>query len=304
MRFSRIFAALVVCAGALSLLVGSADARGSRRSSRGRNDRNNREGGRVRLISGERETDQERRQRQQEEKRAREQEQREREQEQKRLQQEKKRAAEQARREAAQQARQRTAAKATSRVKSSGSPTPAAKKDDKSDEEAAKLYEEAEKQFADGQLLPGAKLLRQCIEEYEGTEGAKDAEARLDQLLGMEPYGAMILHGEGEELFAAQRYRRAWNKYHEVLNAWPDSEQAAGAQKRLAEIREGDLLSKTVYTDEELIDARFWLLVGNIHDENRRPGEATSAWRKVVEDFPGCPYAKLAEEKLAATRGS
>ena len=305
MGLSRTVRLLFACGAALVLLAAAAEARGSRR--RSTNNRNNNRGGRYRLIDGEedsqRKREEERRKKQEEEKKKKEEARRKQIEERKKAQEEKKKAAEEKKKAAAEQAKAkreaRTAAKATG-----GKATAAKKSDDKSDEEAAKLYEEAEAAFEKGDLMPGVALLRQCIAEGDGTDAAKDAEARLDQLLGMQPYGPMIYLGEAEELFAGQRYRRAFNKFNELVTRYPDSEQAAEAQKRLAEIREGDLLSKTVYTDEELKDARFWLLVGNIHGENDRSGEAKAAWRKVVEDFPGCPYAKQAEEKLAAVRGS
>ncbi len=306
MRMPRVVAVLALCAAALAVLACPAAARGARRSNNN-NNRRNTEGGRYRIISGDRETDQDRRKRQQEEKRAKEQEQREAEREQKRAQQEKKKAAEQAKRDAAQQAKQRLAAKAkTTRTKpkaKGGKAKGAAKDDDQGEAEAAQLCEQAEALFEEGELLPGVALLRQCIGDYGGSDPAKGAETRLAQLLEHEKLGPMILHGEGEELFGSQRYRRAWSKFGELLDKFPDCEQAAAAAGRLAEIREGDLLSKTVYTDEELEDARFWLLVGNIHSENRRAGDALAAWRRVIEQFPGCPYAEQAEGKLVAARG-
>ena len=170
------------------------------------------------------------------------------------------------------------------------------------EEEAAKLVEEAEGQFTEGELLPGVALLRQALDEYEDTAAAAKAQKRLDQLLQTEPFGAMIYHGEAEELFAAQRYRHALNKYSELLEAFPESEQAAQAKKRLAEIREGDLLSKTAYTDEELEDARLWFLAGNIHFENGRRSRALTSYRRAIEEYPGSAYAQKAEERLTALR--
>lgn len=302
MRFSRLSSFLVVCGSALLLLAASVDARGSRNNNRNNNSNNSR-GGRYRLIDDEADP---RKKREEERKKKEEETQRKKEEQQKKKEEaaRKKAEAKQKQQEAQRKAAEQAKPRAEAKKKAKGGEKAVAKKDDKSDEGAGKLYEEAEGQFEEGQLLPGVALLRQCMEEFEGTEAAKQAEARLNQLLGMEPHGAMILHGEAEELFAGQRYRRALNKYNELLAQWPNSEQAAEAKKRVAEIREGDLLSKTVYSDEELKDARFWLLVGNIHHENARGGEASSAWRKVVEDYPGSPYAKHAEAKLAAVRGS
>jgi hypothetical protein len=173
--------------------------------------------------------------------------------------------------------------------------------DDEADEKAAaKLVADAEKEFADGNLLPGVTLLREALQNHRGTEAAEAAQARLDQLLALEPFGPTILLGEGEECFAERRYRQALNKYNELLQRFPNSEQAATGQQRIAEIRDGDLLSQSVYSPEELEDARLWLLVGNIHLENGRRGEATAAYRKVIEEFPGCRFAKQATEMLAA----
>ena len=303
MKLSRMLALLVACAAVL-LLAASAQARSSGRRSTG--NRNNQDrGGRYRLIEDDkdnkREREQERLKKQEEEKKKKAEEKREKADERKKAQEEKKKAAQAKRQEAAEKAKPKreTAGKA----KDKGGKA-VAKKDDTSDQEAAQLHEQAEAQFEKGELLPGVALLRQCIAEHEGSDAAKDAEARLDQLLAHEKFGPMILHGEAEALFAAQRYRKALNKFGELVTAFPGSEQAAAAAKRLAEIREGDLLSKTVYTDEELKDARFWLLVGNIHRENERVGEAQAAWRKVAEDFPGSPFAKHAEGKLTVTRGS
>ena len=53
-----------------------------------------------------------------------------------------------------------------------------------------------------------------------------------------------------------------------------------------------------MYTEEELEDARLWFLAGSIHLENGRETEAKHSWRRVVEFYPGSPYAKRAESKL------
>jgi len=302
MTLSRVLRLVVASVAALVLLVDGAQARGS---SRNRSNRNNR--GRYRLIEGDDDSktrrEEERKKKREEEQRKKEEARKQKEQERKRAQEERKQAAEAKKREAAEKAKEKAAAKA--KTKDKGTSEAAARKNDQQKEqEAAQLVEQAEAQFQEGELLPGVALLRQCLDDYGDTDAAKAADARLAQLIDHEKLGPMVLLGEAEELFGAQRYRKAWNKYSELLSRFPDSEQAAEASKRLAEIREGDLLSKTVYTEEELEDARFWLLVGNIHAENERLGEAKAAWRKVVEDFPGCPYAKQAEGQLTATRGS
>jgi len=302
MRLSRVLRLVVASVTVLVLLVDDAEARGSSRSNRNRNDR-----GRYRLIEGEddskRRREDERKKKREEEQRKKEEARKQKEEERKRAQEEKKQAAEAKKREAAEKAKERSATKAKAKAK--GTPKAAARMNDQQGEqEAAQFVEQAEAQFQEGELLPGVALLRQCLEDYGGTDAAKAADARLAQLLEHETFGPMVLLGEAEELFGAQRYRKAWNRYNELLSRFPDSEQGAEASKRLAEIREGDLLSKTVYTEEELEDARFWLLVGNIHAENERLGEAKAAWQRVVEDFPGCPYARKAEGQLTATRGS
>lgn len=300
MSLCRLRCSLVLAIAFLMVGAVSAEARSSRR----RSDRNRNDRGRYRLIEGEDNRkdrrEEERRKEREEERRRKEEEKKRQAEERKREAQEKKKA-EQARKQAELQ-RQKTEREAAKARKPERA---AAKKDtEQNGQEAAKLYEEAEAQFAEGELLPGVALLRECIDEYEGTDGAKDAEARLTQLIEHEQTGPAILLGEAEELFGAQRYRHAHNKYNELLTRFPDSEQAAEAHQRLAEIREGDLLSKTVYTDEELEDARFWLLVGNIHHENERLGQAKDAWLRVIEQFPGCPYAQQAEAKIVETRGS
>jgi len=302
MRLSRVLRLVVASVTVLVLLVDDAEARGS---SRNRSNRNRNDGGRYRLIEGDddskRRREDERKKKREEEQRKKEETRKQKEEERKRAQEEKKQAAEAKKREAAEKAKERSAAKA----KAKGTPKAAARMNDQQGEqEAAQFVEQAEAQFQEGELLPGVALLRQCLEDYGGTDAAKTADARLAQLLEHEKFGPMVLLGEAEEFFGAQRYRKAWNRYNELLSRFPDSEQGAEASKRLAEIREGDLLSKTVYTGEELEDARFWLLVGNIHAENERLGEAKAAWQRVVEDFPGCPYARKAEGQLTATRGS
>ena len=298
MTLSRVLRLVVASVTVWVLLVDGAEARGSNR-----NNRNTNNGGRYRLIEGEDDSktrrEEERKKKREEEQRKKEEAKKQKEEERKRAQEEKKQVAEAKKREAAEKAKEKAAPKAK------GTPKAAAKKgDQQGEQEAAQLVEQAEAQFQEGELLPGVALLRQCLEDHGGTDAAKTADARLAQLLEHEKFGPMLLFGEAEELFGAQRYRKAWNKYTELLSRFPDSEQGAEASKRLAEIREGDLLSKTVYTDEELKDARFWLLVGNIHAENERRGEAKAAWQRVVEGFPGCPYAKQAEGQLTATRGS
>ena len=296
MAFRRVLIFLCTCAMALAFLVTSAAARGSSsRSNRGGDSR----GGRYRLIEDDDDKREKERKKEGEEQRKKKKEEAKKRAEER----EAKKKAREEKKKAAKQKPKRTAEKPKAPKKPDKSAAPRKKTKD-AEAEATKLCEEAEAAFEKGELLPGVKLLRQVMAEHEGTDAAKQAEDRLGQLLGDERLGPMILLGEAEELFAAQRYRRAFYKYNKLLASFPGGEQAADAGKRLAEIRDGDLLSKTVYTDEELADARFWLLVGNIHLENDRHGEASAAYRKVVEDYPGCPYARQAGEKLAAIPSS
>jgi len=306
MKALRVLGFLLGFIAALGLLVGTAEARSSRRRSNGDRRGYRREG----LISR-RSTEERERERQKDRRKAQE-ETRERAQERKKELLERKKAQEAKRKERAQQLRKEQQAKQKGRTKRTrtaqrtGKSTgrAATKSDDAREKEAANLRQQAEAHFAKGELMPGVKLLRQMVEEYGGTQAAEGAEARLAQLIETEPFGQMILLEEGNEFFAAQRYRRAYNKYSALVERFPDSEQAAEARKRLEEIREGDLLSKSVYTPEELEDARFWLLVGNIRLENGRRQEAAAAYRTVIEEYPGCPYAQSAQEKLAAATKS
>lgn len=185
-----------------------------------------------------------------------------------------------------------------------GTPT---KTDEAREGEATKLLEQANAAFDKGtedDLIAGAGILRQLLADYGGTAAASSAQQQLDLLLSHKDYGPIILLAEAQEEFDAQRYRRARNKFSELLERFPNSEQAAEARAKLEEIVRDDLLRKTAYTDEELEDARLWFLAGNIHLENGRAGEAAAAYRRVIEEYPGCRYAVMAEEKLPGARGS
>jgi hypothetical protein len=167
--------------------------------------------------------------------------------------------------------------------------------------EAEKMVAAAEEALASGtidDLLKGVELLRHVTTELGGTAPASLAAKRLDQLLNHPVVGPAALGAEADQYFGAARYRQALNKYNELLAKFPESEQGAQAAERIAEIRDNDLLSKTVYTEEELEDARLWFLAGSIHLENGRETEAKHSWRRVVEFYPGSPYAKRAESKL------
>jgi len=184
---------------------------------------------------------------------------------------------------------------------------PAKKDDDAREQEAQKLRDQADKEFDKGTeegLLAGAKLLRQVLDGFDGTDAAASAQQQLDLLLSDEKLGPMILLAEAQEEFDAMHYRKARNKYKALLARFPKTEQGAEAKAKLAEIDANDLVRKSVYTDEELEDARLWLLSGNIHLENGRKPEAAAAYRRVIEEYPGCRFALMAEEKLPAARGS
>lgn len=299
-RFGFLWIAPVI----LALVAASAQARAS--SNRG--NRSGRNTGPYRLIEGDTDS-----QREREEKRKREEEQRKQEEEARKKQEE-------ARREAA--AKKAEAAKQAAKPKPTAKPTVAAKPkpatagskagagaqaDDAREAEASKLREQADKDFEKGDeagLLAGAKTLRQILADYDGTAAAESAQQQLDLLLADQQLGPMILLAEAQEEFDAMRYRRARNRFQALAQRFPASEQAATARARLAEIEQNDLLKKSVYTDEELEDARLWYLAGNIHLENGRRAEAARAYRRVVEEYPGCRYAALAEEKLPGAQGT
>ncbi|NQT86831.1 hypothetical protein HQ560_08715 [bacterium] len=167
--------------------------------------------------------------------------------------------------------------------------------------EAEKMVAAAEEAFSSGKVsdvLKGVELLRTVTSEFGGTSVGPVAAERLEQLLSHQAIGPVVFAAEADQYFGAARYRQALNKYNELLARFPTSEQGAAAGERIAEIRDGDLLSKTVYTEGEIEDARLWYLAGSIHLENGRETEAASAWRRVIENYPGCPYAQRAETRL------
>mgnify|MGYP000094315028 FL=1 len=304
MTLLRRFGFLWIAPIVLALMATSAQAR----SSSSRNNRDGRNTGPYRLIEGDTDSQKEREER------------RKKEEEQRKQQEEARKKQEEARKEAA--AKKAEAAKEAAKPKPTAKPTVAAKPkpaaagtksgtgaktDEAREAEASKLREQANKDFEKGDeegLLAGAKALRQLVAEYDGTAAAQSAQQQLDLLLADAQLGPMILLAEAQEEFDAMRYRRARNKFQALAQRFPNSEQGATARARLAEIEQNDLLKKSVYTDEELEDARLWYLAGNIHLENGRKGEAASAYRRVVEEYPGCRYAVLAEERLPSTLGT
>ncbi len=297
MTLLRPFGFLCAFAAAFGLFSPSAQARSSRNS-------NSRDGGKYRLIEGD-DTDRSERKREEERKRKEEEAARKKEEAAKKAEATKK---------PATPAKPTTVAKPAAPAKPKpttarkpGKPATGAKTDDALEAEAAKLREQAEKEFEKGDeegLLAGAKLLREVLASYDGTDAAASAQQQFDLLLADEKLGPMILLAEAQEEFGAQHYRKARNKFQALVQRYPKSEQAAEGRTRLAEIERDGLLKKTVYTDEELEDARLWFLSGNIHMENGRKGEAAAAYRRVVEEYPGCRYAVLSEEKLPTAQGS
>jgi len=278
-----------------------------------RTDRRDRYSGPRRLISGERSDSSKRKKQQQdkrkklleEQKRQMEERQRQREEAIKRLEEMRKRALE-AQKAAAQKTARKPGPSKPAPTKKPGQGTQAQGADQR-EQEAQQLLDQAfallQKGEADA-LVPAVQTLRQVVADYGETTAAVKAEAQLDLLLTTEPFGPIVLLGEGEEMFNAQRYRCAQNKYRALLQRFPDSPQAAKARERLTEIKENDLLSKSVYTDEELEDARLWFLAGAIHLQNGRKNQAIAAFRKVAEEYPGSRYAIMAKEKLESIRGS
>lgn len=286
----RRFGFLCVLVAAVALLPSSAQARSS--------DRNNRNSGNYRLMEGD--TDSERSRKREEEKRKKEEE-----------------ARKQAEAKKSETAKKPTAPKVpvpVAKPPAPAKPTTVAKKpgtgaktDEAREQEAGKLREEADKAFDKGDeagLLAGTKLLRQILADYGGIEAAKSAQQQLDLLLADANLGPMIVLAEAQEEFDAQHYRKARNKFQELVQRYPASEQSATGRARLAEIEQNGLLKKSLYTEEELEDARLWFLSGNIHLENGRTGEAVSAYRRVIEEYPGCRFATLAEQRLPGAQGT
>jgi tetratricopeptide (TPR) repeat protein len=282
---------LLVTVGVLWLATDTASALTRRR-------RDNRDyGGRNRVIGDDDDDDRDRREEERKKKAEERREAREKaREEQERKEEEQRKAREAQRQERRKQAEQEAKEAAARRQEAAAE----RKADAKADEQAAeKLYSEAEAQLNEGNLLPGVKLLRQAAEEYPTTTAGDQAKQWLDYLTTQPEWGSRILFQEAEEAFDAQRYRQAQNRYLTLLEQYPQGEQAKAAKERLAEIETNDLLSKTKYTEEELEEARLWFLAGNIHLENGRRQEARAAYRTTIENYPGCRYAKQAEEKVA-----
>ena len=294
MRLLRIFGGALAFAAVLGFFTGTAQARSARS-----NDRS----GKTRLIDRDK-NDENSKQKKQEQAQ---------EEAKKKAEEAKKKADEAKKKPVAQQpkpaqparpAATPPAAKPTKTAKKPARKGGPAKTDDALEQEAEKLWAEATGAFEKGELLPGVKALRQILAECDGTQAAQRAQDQLDLLLDHPQFGPMILQAEADDLFGEQHYRRAWNKYRALLARYPNAEQAAEARAKLAEIDEKDLLSKSVYTDEEIEDARLWFLAGSIHLENGRRDDALTAWRKVIEEYPGCRYAAMAEQKLDEALGT
>jgi len=301
MKPLRVLALFAACLAGLWPVAGFAAPDSNRSSSRSYGSRDSRSGGRYRVIDDQDESEREQKAKEQAQKR--EEEKKAKAEEKKKAQEEKKAEAE-AKKQALEAKRQEALAKASQTPKTPAAKGEASSKADAEakEKEAAALLAKAKEQFDNGELMGGVALLRQAIAEFGGAPSAESAERQLGYLMGQDQYGPAILLAEAEESFQAERYRRAQNEYIALLEKFPQSEQAAEAQKRLAEIQAGDLLSKTKYTEEELEDARLWLLAGNIHLENGRRTDALASYRKAIEGYPGCPYAQQAEGKVAALR--
>jgi len=297
MKLVRILGFLLAFPVSLSLMAGRADAR----SANTQNNRNGRNSGSYSLMGGDK-AEQVRQKAEELKKQV---------EAQKQQQDAAKKAADA--KKAAAAAKQAAAAKPATPKVATAKPAQAArkpgtaKKGDTDREAAAeKLREQAEAAFgkeSEEGLFAGVKLLRGILSEYDGTQAAEGAQERLDGLLSNETLGPMILLAEAQEEFGVMHYRKAQNKFRGLALRYPNTEQGAAARAKLAEIDEQDLLKKSVYTEAELEDARLWLLSGNIHMENGRRGEASDAYRKVIEDYPGCRFASTAEQKLPAAQG-
>jgi TolA-binding protein len=176
-------------------------------------------------------------------------------------------------------------------------------------EEAKSLYQQVLQQYPNSLVAAGAKLhfsrFNVLSQIAAGNQAAADAEVNeITAEFPDHPDLPWYLYGVANQYEELGRYEEAKNLYQQILQQYPDSPVAAGAELHFSRF---NVLSQIIAGDEtnaeteiNSIESKFqshpdfpWYLysVANQYEERRKDDEAKAIYQQILQQYPDSPVA-------------
>lgn len=186
---------------------------------------------------------------------------------------------------------------ASSRIRAANEVTAAKNIIDKIDALSKKLMADAAALMTEGKPEQAAKIYNQVVTSFSGSPDSIIAAAKIYLVKASPEDGANYLLEQVRANLDKNRLDVSLPLLQELTALYPNSPQAASAQELLKQLQAQQAASKL--SEDQVMTARKYLMVGDIHALNGRTDEAIENYNRVIRDFEDTRFAEQAREKLA-----
>lgn len=186
---------------------------------------------------------------------------------------------------------------ASSRIRAANEVTAAKNIIDKIDALSKKLMADAAALMTEGKPEQAAKIYNQVVTSFSGSPDSIIAAAKIYLMKASPEDGANYLLEQVRANLDKNRLDVSLPLLQELTALYPNSPQAASAQELLKQLQAQQAASKL--SEDQVMTARKYLMVGDIHALNGRTDEAIENYNRVIRDFEDTRFAEQAREKLA-----
>lgn len=177
---------------------------------------------------------------------------------------------------------------------------PAAELLDEIDELGQERFSQARNLLAEGRHDEAREALTRITTEFAGCPIAQLARHKRLVMEEEPRVAAAWLLNQAKEFAEQKRMDVARLLLKEVIEHYAETDAARSARTLLDRIEEREAMA-AVTRDQEL-NARRWLIIGDIHAANGRLDSARESYERVIEEFDDTPFADSAREKISALR--
>jgi hypothetical protein len=172
---------------------------------------------------------------------------------------------------------------------------------------------ECDQKLQDKDYLGAYQALERVARVFKGVRAEKDARSRLAALdknpeagevrrVALLDQKARPLMEQAETLLLKGSIDKAAELYRKVAQAYPATPSASVARERLAALGDDPEGAPERHAGAMERDCKEWLALARDYARNGLAGKAEEYASKVIEKYPGSPYAKEAEKLLAEIR--
>jgi len=166
-------------------------------------------------------------------------------------------------------------------------------------------FEEGRSLETERKVGSAIRAYRECAWRFQGTEGARKATERLDELAKdtelrkkLREFRARKLLARAEAAFANKSYAPAAAAADQILKDFADTEPVEAAKKLRAQLDAEPEASIALLDSSVKSEAERQLRLADGFRRNKMTDKALAEYRKVIERFPKTSYAAAAEKRI------